>query len=83
MNLVVAAVLSGSLVGQMGAVIVCIAHGLVSVGLFFCVGCMISRSGNREDRIMVDCSGELRWCFFVLLFCNLAIPGSMNFIGEV
>lgn len=85
MNLSVLGVFSMTIHGLEGAVFSMISHGLVSSGLFICIGILYDRYGTK----LVSYYGSLANImpifsvyFFILTFCNLAFPGTSAFVGE-
>jgi proton-translocating NADH-quinone oxidoreductase chain M len=62
------------------------AHGLISGGLFFCVGCLYDRYQTRDLHsygALIHFSPILAGTFFVLFISNMAFPGTANFPAEV
>lgn len=62
-----------------------LAHGLVSGGLFFCVGFLYSRYGSRDLANYAGLANILpvfSAAFFCLIMCNNGFPLSINFIAE-
>ena len=71
--------------GIEGAMMVMLAHGVVSAALFFCVGVIYDRLHTREiDRYGGVTTNMPRYAVFFLLFtmASVALPGTANFIGE-
>ena len=71
--------------GLEGSIIQMISHGLVSAGLFLCVGIVYDRHGSR----MISSYGGLvsilpKYAFLFMIFIvgGLGLPGSSGFIGE-
>nr|YP_010582854.1 NADH dehydrogenase subunit 4 [Tripneustes kermadecensis]UFZ01333.1 NADH dehydrogenase subunit 4 [Tripneustes kermadecensis] len=86
MSVVAAAIFSGTNWGLNGALMLMIAHGLVSSALFSLANTVYERSGTRTLAItrglkMLLPLGTLWW----LLMCaaNLGLPPSPNLIGEI
>jgi NADH-quinone oxidoreductase subunit M len=72
--------------GITSAVAAMLAHGVVSGGLFFCVGMLYTRYESRDlvnYRCLVDLMPKFSLAFFILLLCNNGFPLSLNFISEV
>lgn len=71
--------------GQIGAVMYMINHGLSTGALFLCVGMIYERFHTRE---MADMSGLGRvmpvWATFMVFFClaSVGLPGLNGFVGE-
>jgi NADH-quinone oxidoreductase subunit M len=76
---------SGQGLGQIGAVMYMINHGLSTGALFLCVGMIYERFHTRE---MADMSGLGRvmpvWATFMVFFClaSVGLPGLNGFVGE-
>ena len=71
--------------GVEGAMMVMLAHGVVSAALFFCVGVIYDRLHTRDiDRYGGVTTNMPRYAVFYLLFtmASVALPGTANFIGE-
>ena len=85
MNLMVLGLFSFSHPAVTGAVYLMIAHGIVSPGLFFCVGVLYDR---YQTRSLQHYSGLAQvmplFCVFFFLFscANMGFPGTSNFVGE-
>lgn len=85
MNLIVLGLFSGNSYGIIGAVYLMIGHGLVSSGLFLCVGNLYDRYRTRFVKYYSGLALVMPWFaffFFFLSFSNMAFPGTINFIGE-
>ena len=85
MNYLMFGLFSANIEGLMGSLILMIAHGFVSGGLFACVGILYDRYHTRLQKPY----GGLNYfmpifSFFFLIFtlANISFPGSINFIGE-
>ena len=71
--------------GIEGAMIVMLAHGLVSGALFLCVGVVYDRLHSREiDRYGGLSNNMPRYALFFMLFtmASVGLPGTANFVGE-
>ncbi|HWF50154.1 MAG TPA: NADH-quinone oxidoreductase subunit M [Solirubrobacteraceae bacterium] len=72
--------------GGQGALLQMLNHGLVTAPLFFIVAALAVRCGGSEDiREMGGLAFRapvLAALFLIVVFANLAIPGSSNFMGE-
>jgi len=86
MNLVVVGLFSGTQQGVEGAIYLMLGHGVVSTGLFFCVGVLYDRYHTR----MIDYYSGLvvvmptyTIAFFCLTLANMGFPGTPNFLGEI
>jgi NADH-quinone oxidoreductase subunit M len=73
-------------VGNQGALLQMVNHGLVTVPLFFIVAALAARAGGSEK--LRDMGGVafrapvLAALFLIVTLATLAMPGSSNFIGE-
>jgi NADH-quinone oxidoreductase subunit M len=71
--------------GLEGAIVVMLAHGVVSAALFFCVGVIYDRLHTRDiDRYGGVTTNMPRYAVFFLLFtmASVALPGTSGFVGE-
>jgi len=62
------------------------AHGLISAGLFFAIGCIYSRYGERDISLYTNLHKKMprfSFAFVFLAFANLAFPGTANFPAEM
>lgn len=80
-------IFSNSLTGITGSLLLCIAHGFVSPGLFIVVGGILyDRYHNRLIHYfngLITYMPYLSVYFIILSFCNVGTPLSINFIGEL
>nr|BAV13829.1 NADH dehydrogenase subunit 4 [Epigonichthys maldivensis] len=86
MALVVGGILTSSVWGYTGAMLLMIAHGLVSSCLFCLANCWYERSGTRN--LMSSRGGALLFpmlgvIWLVMGLMNLALPPSINLFGEM
>jgi len=86
MNYLSLGIFTGNIYGLIGSLILMIAHGLVSSGLFMCAGFLYDRYQTRQ----IEYYGGLApympifsVYFFLLSISNFGFPLSMNFIGEL
>src|ERR1700742_2799607 len=86
MGVVVLGLFSNTIQGIEGAILLGIAHGLVSPALFICAGGIIyDRTGTRLIPYIKGLVTYMRIftiLFFIFTLCNTGIPLSLNFIGE-
>jgi NADH-quinone oxidoreductase subunit M len=71
--------------GIEGAIMVMLAHGLVSAALFLCVGVIYDRLHTREiDRYGGLANNMPQYSLFFMLFtmASVGLPGTANFVGE-
>lgn len=80
-------IFSNSLTGITGSLLLSIAHGLVSPGLFIIVGGILY--DRYHNRLLHYFQGLITYMpilsiyFIILSFCNIGTPLSINFIGEL
>jgi len=86
MALILIGIILNSIEGFCGAFILLLAHGFVSGGLFFLIGCIYDR---YKTRLILYYNGLIqlnpKMCFFFFFFFlgNIAFPGTLNFISEL
>nr|ADE05917.1 NADH dehydrogenase subunit 4 [Mytilus trossulus] len=86
MSLVLLGVLSNTVLGVVGAVVIMVGHGLCSSGLFSYVNSIYKMS---HSRLLVMNKGGLVICPSLALMCfllsssNMAAPPSLNLLGEI
>lgn len=71
--------------GLKATVIIIIAHGLCSSGLFYIVGLMYDRTGSRRLTInkgFINLIPSIRIWWFLLLAANIAAPPTINLLRE-
>lgn len=86
MNLVVLAIFTNTLKGLLGAVLMMVAHGLTSAGMFFCLGSLYDRFKTRNIlyiKGLVHVMPIFCVLMFIFILTNIGFPGSINFISEV
>nr|YP_010757247.1 NADH dehydrogenase subunit 4 [Ergasilus tumidus]WEU66999.1 NADH dehydrogenase subunit 4 [Ergasilus tumidus] len=86
MALVIAALFVNSFSGVSGALIMMLAHGFSSSGLFFCVGVFSKYSNSRS--MLINKGGLLNSPFmtatwFLVLAAGMGVPPTFNFWGEL
>nr|BAR46006.1 NADH dehydrogenase subunit 4 [Aurelia sp. 3 sensu Dawson et al. (2005)] len=85
MGLVTIAIFSKTSEGLVAAIILMLAHGLISSGLFITVTNLYDRFHTRIIRYykgVVYTMPVYSVLFFFLILANIAFPISMNFVGE-
>lgn len=77
---------SNTVAGIEGAIVLALAHGFVSSGLFIAVGGVLyDRTGTRSIflyRGIAQCMPLFSILFFILLLANCGTPLTLNFVGE-
>ena len=87
MSICILGMLSNSITGITGSVLLCVAHGLVSPGLFIIVGGILY--DRYHNRLIYYYQGLLSYMpylaiyLIILSFSNIGTPLSINFIGEM
>lgn len=85
MNYLMFGLFAFNLEGFIGSLILMIAHGFVSGGLFVCIGILYERYHTRLKKLYGGLNYFMPFfsMFFLLLtLANISFPGSINFIGE-
>jgi len=85
MSYVVVGVLLCTSSACVGSVFLMLGHGLVSAGLFFCIGFLYERFKTRNIKYfggVVSLAPLLTFAFLILTLANTAFPGTSNFVGE-
>jgi len=86
MNLVTIGIFSYNLNGLEGALALMLSHGIVSSGLFLCVGVIYDRYGTRLIKYyggLVNFMPLYGVVFVILSLANMGFPGSSSFVGEI
>ena len=86
MNIMVLGLFSFNTHGIDGAIYLMLAHGIVSSGLFFCVGFLYDRSHSRLLRYFGGLATVMPFLsifFFLFTLANMGFPGTSNFVGEL
>ena len=85
MGIVTLGIFSKTIEGLVAAIILMLAHGLVSSGLFIVVTNLYDRFHTKLIRYYKGVSLTMplfSTIFFILILANIAFPISLNFIGE-
>lgn len=85
MSFVLLGLFSTSPIGIVGSLFLMLSHGIVSSGLFFCIGCLYDRYKTRVLRYfsgLVNVMPLFGCGFFFLILSNISFPGTSNFVGE-
>lgn len=80
MGIVIQSIVCESESGLRGAYITLVTHGLVSPGLFIISNKIYKRDGTRNINNISGISGEI---VIWMIVCNMGIPLSGNFVGEI
>lgn len=85
MGLVTIGLFSGNSQGILGAILLMISHGVVSSGLFLCVGILYERHHTRVVKYysgLIHTMPLFSVCFIILTLGNIGLPATSSFIGE-
>jgi len=85
MGICVVGLFSNTIQGMEGSILLVIAHGLVSPGLFICVGVLYERYHSRllkYFRGLAISHPVFCTAFFIFTLANMAVPLTGNFVGE-
>jgi NADH:ubiquinone oxidoreductase subunit 4 (subunit M) len=85
MSVCIGALFVKSVAGLIGSVSLMLAHGLVSGGLFYLVGCIYSRLGTRNIKYyggLFICMRLFSFMFIIFSFGNISVPGLFSFVAE-
>nr|YP_009773408.1 NADH dehydrogenase subunit 4 [Dendrochiton gothicus]QIZ12631.1 NADH dehydrogenase subunit 4 [Dendrochiton gothicus] len=85
MGLMLMGILSGSEFGMKMGLLMMIAHGLSSSGLFSMSNMMYEKSGTRSLLIskgFISLAPNFSMCFFLMCSINMAAPPSINLLSE-
>nr|YP_010535852.1 NADH dehydrogenase subunit 4 [Spinolyprops cribricollis]UYB79064.1 NADH dehydrogenase subunit 4 [Spinolyprops cribricollis] len=86
MSLVLGGVLTLNFWGGVGGLVMMIAHGLCSSGLFCLANISYERVGSRSlylNKGLINIIPSLSLIWFLLISCNMAAPPSFNLVGEI
>lgn len=86
MSLVISRILSGREIGVYGALLIRVAHGLISSGLFFQSGLLYSLRNSRLfmfNRGGLNLAPSLRILWFIFRVRNIGAPPTLNFWREI
>nr|AYU71338.1 NADH dehydrogenase subunit 4 [Agrilinae sp. 2 ACP-2013] len=86
MGLVLGGIFTLSYWGFCGALVMMLAHGLSSSGLFCLANISYEQVGSRSlylNKGMINLSPSLSLWWFMFSACNMAAPPSLNLLGEI
>lgn len=86
MGMVVVGIFRGRVVGYLGSVLIMLAHGFTSPGLFSLINFNYDAVGSRSVSLQKGLCSYFPFVsvfWFVLLCCNLSAPPSLNLVAEV
>lgn len=85
MNFATIGLFSNNIQAIQGSIYLMLAHGLVSSGLFICIGILYDRYKSRSLFYysgLVNNMPLFSFFFFILILANMSFPLTFNFIGE-
>jgi proton-translocating NADH-quinone oxidoreductase chain M len=85
MNVIVFGIFCFNIYSLEGSLVLMLGHGVVSGGLFFCIGMIYSRLKTRiseELGGLAQLTPILIFFFFIFTLGNISMPGTCNFLGE-
>ena len=85
MNFAVIGIFSNNIYGIEGSIFTMLSHGLISSMLFFCIGVLYDRYGERNLLYYSNIAQIMPYFSFFFLFsiiANLGMPGTSSFVGE-
>ena len=85
MNVCVLGLFSMDVISMSGSIILMIAHGLASSGLFFSIGIIYNRFHTKNFKYLngiVQLMPLFSFFFFIFIVSNFSLPGTLSFIGE-
>jgi len=85
MNFVVVGIFSSNIYGIEGSIFTMLSHGLISSMLFFCIGVLYDRYGERNLLYYTNIAQIMpffSFFFFFGIIANLGMPGTSSFVGE-
>lgn len=85
MNFALLGIFTNTSYGIEGSLFFMLGHGIVSSGLFLCIGILYDRYHTRNILYyggLVQTMPLFSICFLLLTLANLGLPGMVNFVGE-
>jgi len=85
MALVTVGLFSFNSQGLLGSILLMFSHGIVSGGLFICIGILYERFQTRIIRYysgLIHTMPIFSVCFIIFSLANIGLPGTSSFIGE-
>nr|YP_009185952.1 NADH dehydrogenase subunit 4 [Scaphidium quadrimaculatum]ALO70882.1 NADH deshydrogenase subunit 4 [Scaphidium quadrimaculatum] len=86
MGLVLAGIFTFSYWGMIGALVMMVAHGLCSSGMFILANISYERMSSRSlylNKGLLTLMPSMTLCWFLFCSSNMAAPPSLNLLGEV
>ena len=85
MNFAVVGIFSNNTYGIEGSIFTMLSHGLISSMLFFCIGVLYDRYGERNllyYNNIAQIMPYFSFFFFISIIGNLGMPGTSSFVGK-
>ena len=85
MNIGILGLVSMEIHSITGSLVLMIAHGLASGGLFFCIGILYTRFHTKNYKYyngVVQLMPLFSFFFFIFIVSNFSLPGTLSFVGE-
>nr|YP_010385141.1 NADH dehydrogenase subunit 4 [Sphaeridium lunatum]UPL65151.1 NADH dehydrogenase subunit 4 [Sphaeridium lunatum] len=86
MGITLGAILTMNYWGMIGALVMMLAHGLCSSGLFCLANMTYERMGSRSmflNKGLINLMPSFSLWWFLFSACNMAAPPSLNLLGEI
>jgi NADH-quinone oxidoreductase subunit M len=85
MGFVTLGVMSGSVIGATGAVLLMFNHGVITIGFFLLIGFIEKRRGSYQIKDLTGLQGPapvLAALFTVVMMASIGLPGLSGFVSE-
>ena len=85
MSFIALGIMSGSVIGVTGGVLLMFNHGVITIGLFLIIGFIEQRRGTYQIKDLVGLQGPapvLAAFFTVVMMASLGLPGLSGFVSE-
>jgi NADH-quinone oxidoreductase subunit M len=85
MGFVTLGIMSGSVIGATGAVLLMFNHGVITVGFFLLIGFIEKRRGSYQIKDLTGLQGPapvLAALFTVVMMASIGLPGLSGFVSE-
>jgi NADH-quinone oxidoreductase subunit M len=85
MGFVTLGIMSGSVIGTTGAVLLMFNHGIITIGFFLIIGFIEKRRGSYQIRDLAGLQGPapvMAALFTVVMMASIGLPGLSGFVSE-
>jgi NADH-quinone oxidoreductase subunit M len=85
MGFITLGIMSGSVIGTTGAVLLMFNHGVITIGFFLIIGFIEKRRGSYQIKDLTGLQGPapvLAAVFTVVMMASLGLPGLSGFVSE-